>query len=66
MSAEKITSAYEVTGPYKYAGDSWPCFRIDGPRSIIAIVFIVEEDEGDARARAERMAEALETADVKA
>ena len=55
------TTAYSVSGPYRYPEDAHECFRIDGPAGIVACVYAYD-DYSSAEQRALVMAEALESA----
>ncbi len=62
MSDANNTTEYSVGGPYHYPGDLHPCFRLNGPEGLVAIVFAYDSDLDAANWRAVTMAAALEAA----
>lgn len=49
----------EITGPYKYDGDSHPCFVLRSTERVFAAVYVIEDDEDRARREAELIQDAM-------
>jgi hypothetical protein len=44
---------YRITGPYKYDGDTHPCFRVDSDDAVVASFYAPDGDLEAAKARAD-------------